>query len=238
MSDLHFLTMLGFGFVFGLRHALDTDHVAAVSTMLARSSSVWRSGLVGLCWGVGHTVMLLAAGTLVMAFQVSIPDPVAQAFEGAVGVMLVFLGGSLAWTLYAERWHWHSHEHDGARHLHVHHHRSGPDHGHVHWLKGAWKPFAVGMVHGLAGSAALLLLVVSSVRTLGEGLTYIAVFGVGSIFGMMLTGALISLPMVYAGSWGTWGPVAQVAVRGMVSLGSVAVGMVMIAQTGFLGLWF
>ena len=92
------------------------------------------------------------------------------------------------------------------------------------------------MVHGLAGSAALLLLVLSNVRTLGEGLTYIAVFGVGSIFGMMLTGAVISLPMVYAGSWGTWGPVAQVVVRGVVSLGAVGMGAVMIAQAGFLSL--
>jgi high-affinity nickel permease len=236
MSDLHFLTMLGLGFVLGFRHALDADHVAAVSTMLARSSSVWRSGLVSLYWGVGHTVVLLAAGTLVMAFQVSIPDPVAQALEGAVGLMLVCLGGSLAWTLYVERWHWHSHEHDGARHLHIHHHQQGADHNHLHWWNGAWKPFVVGMVHGLAGSAALLLLVLSNVRTLGEGLTYIAVFGVGSIFGMMLTGALISLPMVYAGSWGTWGPVAQVAVRGMVSLGAVGIGAVMIVQAGFLSL--
>lgn len=234
MSDLHFLTMLGLGFVLGLRHALDADHVAAVSTMLARSSSVWRSGLVALSWGIGHTVMLLAAGTILMTFQVSIPDPVAQAFEGMVGLMLVCLGGSLAWALYAERWHWHSHGHDGARHLHLHHHRSGPDHDHAHWLKSTWKPFAVGMVHGLAGSAALLLLVLANVRTLGEGLTYIAIFGVGSIFGMMLTGALISFPMVYAGSWGAWGPVAQVAMRGMVSLGSVGVGIVMIAQAGFL----
>ena len=236
MSDLHFLTMLGLGFVLGFRHALDADHVAAVSTMLARSSSVWRSGLVSLYWGVGHTVVLLAAGTLVMTFQVSIPDPVAQALEGAVGLMLVCLGGSLAWTLYVERWHWHSHEHDGARHLHIHHHQQGADHNHLHWWNGAWKPFVVGMVHGLAGSAALLLLVLSNVRTLGEGLTYIAVFGVGSIFGMMLTGAVISLPMVYAGSWGAWGPVAQVVVRGMVSLGAVGMGAVMIAQAGFLSL--
>jgi high-affinity nickel permease len=236
MSDLHFLTMLGLGFVLGFRHALDADHVAAVSTMLARSSSVWRSGVVSLCWGVGHTVVLLAAGTLVMAFQMSIPGPVAQALEGAVGVMLVCLGGSLAWTLYVERWHWHSHEHDGARHLHIHHHQQGAHHDHLHWWSGAWQPFAVGMVHGLAGSAALLLLVLSNVRTLMEGLTYIAVFGVGSIFGMMLTGALISLPMVYARSWGTWGPVAQVVVRGMVSLGAVGIGAVMIAQAGFLSL--
>ncbi|CAI4031515.1 Nickel/cobalt efflux system [Nitrospira tepida] len=236
MSDFHFLTMLGLGFVLGFRHALDADHVAAVSTMLARSSSVWRSGLVGLSWGVGHTVMLLAAGTVMMAFQVAIPEPVAQALEGVVGLMLIILGGSLAWTLYAERWHWHSHEHDGARHLHIHHHHRSPDHDHLHWWNGAWKPFAVGMVHGLAGSAALLLLVLSNVGTLGQGLAYIAVFGVGSILGMMVTGALISMPMVYAGSWGAWGPVAQVVVRGMVSLGTVGVGAVMVAQAGFVSL--
>lgn len=228
--------MLGLGFLLGFRHALDADHVAAVSTMLARSSSVWHSGAVSLCWGLGHTVVLLVAGTLVMVFQVSIPDSVAQVLEGTVGLMLMCLGGSLAWTLYGERWHWHSHEHAGARHVHIHHHRQGADHHHLHWWNGAWKPFAVGMVHGLAGSAALLLLVLAHVQTLAEGLTYITVFGVGSIFGMMLTGALISLPMVYAGSWGPWGSVAQVVVRGLASLGAVGIGAVMIAQAGFLSL--
>jgi hypothetical protein len=181
---------------------------------------------------LGHTLVLLLAGIIVIGLKIAIPHQVVQWFEFSVGVMLVFLGGSLAWSLYLEEWHWHSHEHDGARHMHLHHHQqSTSGHDHVHWLEGAFKPFFVGMIHGLAGSAALLLLVVSIVDTVSEAMTYIGVFGIGSILGMTVIGVLVSAPLLYAESWG---PLARFSVRGLASLGSVTVGVWTMAETGLL----
>ena len=231
MSDFQLLTMLGLGFLLGLRHALDADHVAAVSAVVARSSSIWRSGAVGICWGLGHTLILMIVGVVVVAFKVAIPEHLALWFEFGVGVMLVLLGGSLARTVYLEEWHWHSHEHGGSRHRHLHHHQTSAGHDHPHWLEGSLQPFFVGMAHGLAGSAALLLLVVSAVQTTVQALTYIAMFGVGSILGMMLVGVLISMPLLYAENLG---PVARMSARGLVSVVSIMVGLWTIISTGLL----
>ena len=184
MLDTEFLTILGLGLVLGLRHALDTDHLAAVSTMLAQRPSLRASGMIGLSWGLGHTVVLLLAGAVVLVLRVPIPEPFALAVEFGVGVMLVFLGGMLAVRLVRERWHVHAHDHDGAQHVHLHSHALVEDHGHAHWWRNSIRPFCIGMAHGLAGSAALLLLVLSSARSVSEGLTYIAIFGLGSIIGM------------------------------------------------------
>jgi hypothetical protein len=138
--------------------------------------------------------------------------------------MLVFLGGILGVRLVRERWHVHTHDHDGERHLHLHSHALAEDHGHIHWWRDSVRPFCIGMAHGLAGSAALLLIVLSTARSVSEGLTYIAVFGVGSILGMMLVGMVVSLPVLWSLNLGR--PVF-LAVQGLASLGSVAVGLTM-----------
>lgn len=235
MLDWHLFTLLGLGFLLGLRHALDADHVAAVSSILARSSSLWRSGLIGAWWGCGHTAILLIAGALVIGFKIAIPPALAQWVECGVGVMLIGLGASLAWTLYREDWHWHRHEHDGEPHIHLHHHARSESHHHGHWLEAGMKPFVVGMVHGLAGSAALLLVVLSTVETLGQGLAYIAVFGLGSIAGMVGVGLLVSVPLVYASHWT---PLARLSLRGVVSVATMVVGVWTIVETGLLGRLF
>jgi high-affinity nickel permease len=222
MPDLQFMTMLGLGFLLGMRHALDADHVAAVSTMLAQRPDLRRSGFIGLCWGCGHTAVLLAVGLAVLTLKITIPDAVAQAFESVVGVMLVALGLALAVTLYREQWHLHAHEHDGARHVHLHSHRLGEDHTHRHAWRDSLPPLMVGMVHGLAGSAALMLVVLSAVHTFWEGIAYILLFGIGSILGMVVLGMLISLPFFFSVSLGRY---AQVAVRGLASVGSIGFGI-------------
>ena len=135
MQETEFLTILGLGFVLGLRHALDTDHLAAVSTILAQRPSLRASGMVGFSWGLGHTVVLLLAGSVVLVLRVSIPEPVAIAAEFGVGMMLVFLGGTLAIRLIRERWHVHAHDHAGAQHVHLHSHALVEDHGHGHWWR-------------------------------------------------------------------------------------------------------
>ena len=222
MPDLHFMTMLGLGFLLGMRHALDADHVAAVSTMLAQRPDLRRSGFIGLCWGCGHTAVLLIVGLAVLALKITIPDAVAQAFESIVGAMLVALGLALAVTLYREQWHLHAHEHDGARHVHVHSHRLGEDHAHRHVWRDSLPPVLVGMVHGLAGSAALMLVVLSAVRTLWEGIAYILLFGIGSILGMVVLGVVISLPFLFSVPLGRS---VHAAVRGMASVGSIGFGI-------------
>jgi High-affinity nickel-transport protein len=227
MPDIQFFTVLGLGFVLGARHALDADHIAAVSTILSQRPSLQASGLVGFSWGFGHTVVLLLVGLAVILMKISIPARLAMACELVVGMMLVGLGSSLAWTLYRERWHVHAHRHDGGTHLHLHSHRVHTGHGHEHWLRVSLRPFLVGMVHGLAGSAALMFMVLSTVRTVWEAIAYILVFGIGSIVGMMLLGVLISLPLVLSASLGQR---AQLAVQGLASLGSVGLGFVMIIR--------
>ncbi len=222
MTEPSFLTLLGLGFMLGLRHALDGDHVAAVSTVLAQRPSLRASGLIGFSWGIGHTLILLLVGLVVLWFRVPVPDLLAQAAEGAVGVMLIVLGGLLGMKLFKERWHAHQHDHDGTRHVHLHSHAVLVDHGHPHWWTESVRPLCIGMAHGLAGSAALLLLVVSSAGGVAEGLTYIAVFGCGSILGMMLIGLVLSVPVVWSLRLGR--PVF-LAVQGLASLGSVGLGL-------------
>ncbi|HEX9153914.1 MAG TPA: hypothetical protein VF819_00040 [Nitrospira sp.] len=222
MIEPSFLTLLSLGFMLGLRHALDSDHVAAVSTVLTQRPSLKASGLIGLSWGIGHTLMLLLVGLIVLWFRVPVPELVAQVAEGAVGVMLVILGCLLGVKLVKERWHVHQHDHDGSRHVHFHSHAVVVDHGHPHWWRESVRPLCIGMAHGLAGSAALLLLVVSSARTVTEGLVYIAVFGCGSILGMMLIGLALSLPVVWSLQLGR--PVF-VATQGLASLGSMGLGL-------------
>ncbi len=227
MPDTSFLSILGLGFLLGAKHALDADHVAAVSTLLA-DRPAWRtSGFIGFCWGFGHTATLLLVGLLVIAFKVTISEPVAQGLEVGVGLMLIFLGGSLAATLVRERWHMHVHQHDGAAHVHLHSHQRQRDHGHEHWLPRSLRPVLVGMVHGLAGSAALMLLVLAAVRSVWEGLVYILVFGVGSIAGMVVLGMLISVPLVLSVSWGHR---VQMTVQGLASMGSIGLGLTMVAR--------
>lgn len=222
MVESSYVTILMLGFVLGLRHALDTDHIAAVATVLAQRPSWRASSLVGLSWGLGHTVVLLLVGALVLVLRVPIPEPIAMAAEFAVGVMLVVLGGLLGIKLVKEQWHMHQHDHDGAKHVHLHSHTQSPGHGHSHWWRESVRPLCIGMAHGLAGSAALLLLVVASAHSVMEGLVYITVFGCGSILGMMLIGLILSFPVVWSLRLGQ--PVF-LAVQGVACLGSVGIGL-------------
>ncbi len=222
MTEPSFLTLLSLGFVLGLRHALDTDHIAAVSTVLAQRPSMRASGVIGLSWGLGHTLVLLLVGAAVLLLRIQIPESVANAAEFAVGAMLVVLGTVLARKLLKERWHVHTHEHDGERHLHLHSHQVVPDHRHLHWLRDSLQPLCIGMAHGLAGSAAVLLVVLSTAKTVAAGLLYIAVFGIGSIVGMMLIGLAIAVPVVWSLSIGRQ---MFLAAQGLASVGSIGLGL-------------
>ena len=186
--------ILSLGFAVGLQHAFEADHLAAVASLSARSKHVRDVMVHGLTWGLGHALTLLVlAGGVFVAGSV-IPDAWAGRLEFCVGVMLVGLGVQALWKLWRERAHVHVHAHDGSsEHVHLHSHRDSEAHQHEHGFR--WRTLLVGLMHGLAGSAALLLLAATRVNEPGWGLAYIAVFGVGSMVGMGVLSALIAVPL-------------------------------------------
>jgi hypothetical protein len=191
---------LALGFVLGLRHALDADHLAAVSTFVSEERNVLRSTLVGVSWGMGHTASLLVFGLLVAAFRLALTPRLSQFLEFLVGLMLIFLGGNVLLRLArGGALHAHRHEHDGVEHSHLHMHVGKTEHQHQHrTLRLGGRPFVVGVVHGLAGTAALMMLVVGALPSVLLAAGYILIFGVGSIGGMAAMSLIISAPMVLA----------------------------------------
>src|SRR5712692_4618489 len=228
-----FLSVLGLGFVLGLKHALDPDHMVAVSTIVSESRSVKRSSLIGTFWGLGHTVSLLCASVVVIALKVQIPDRIALWMEFAVALMLIFLGLSTTMkSLRGWKLHRHRHTHDGSTHTHLPLHREGDErvHRHRHLIGVGARPFFVGMVHGMAGSAALTLLVLATIPSAVAGLIYIAVFGLGSVGGMLIMSSLISLPFVLTRKrFNLLSEGLQVAV----GLFSLSFGLFLVWQYGF-----
>jgi high-affinity nickel permease len=188
----HLITLLGLGLLLGLKHALDADHVVAVSTIVSQTGSLKKSSFYGVIWGLGHTVTLLIAGGIILGFKLAMPDKMALGFEFLVGIVLVILGLDVIRRMIKEKIHVHAHDHSGISHTHFHSHGKRTTHSHAH------KSFIVGMVHGLAGSAALTLLVLSTVKSVFQGLMYILVFGAGSIAGMFIVSTIIGLPFVLA----------------------------------------
>lgn len=194
--------LLLLGMVTGLRHAMEADHIAAVSTIVAGGRNRFRRApLLGMLWGLGHTSTLFIAGLIVLLLSVSIPEKVIGTLEFGVGIMLVYLGATTLTGFRVGKFlrgiigrgkkhvHVHVHEDTGIVHSHDHDHH---DHSHGH------KSLIVGVIHGLAGSGALLLLVLSTIDSVLLGLAYIAIFGAGSIAGMAAMSALIGLPFAKA----------------------------------------
>jgi high-affinity nickel-transport protein len=209
------LALAGFGFLLGMRHATDADHVIAVTTILARSRRFVHSTVIGALWGFGHTVTVLLVGVAIIVFNVVIPPPVGLAMELAVAVMLVLLGIlNLTGVLSAVTQrltppaplHGHPHEHlhahagdvDEHPHGHAHLHGHGSDPGLLAtfgWYQ-LLRPVAVGLVHGLAGSAAIALLVLATIHDTGTALAYLVVFCVGVSAGMAILTTVIGLPFL------------------------------------------
>jgi hypothetical protein len=193
-------TTLALGFVLGLKHALDADHLAAVSTMVSEEKNVLKSSLIGAYWGMGHTAALLVFGMAIAAFRLAVPARLSQVLEFLVGCMLVVLGvNAIRKLARSETIHTHTHEHDGTTHSHWHIHLGAAEHAHRHHvLRLGGKPFVVGVVHGLAGTAALMLLVVGALPSMLLALGFILVFGFGSIGGMMIMSVLMGVPLALA----------------------------------------
>lgn len=235
MTSLSTVSVLAFGFVLGLRHAVEADHLAAISTIVGERKSILSSSLVGGLWGMGHTISLLVAGAAVILLGVEIGARTALALEFCVGLMLVALGANALRKLArGGRVHLHVHQHGGRTHIHPHIHGDSTEevpHTH-HDLRLDTRTLVVGMIHGLAGSAALMLLILSTIESSTVGLLYIFVFGVGSIGGMMLMSALISLPIYFTAARFNR---ANLALRGMAGVFSLSFGLLMVYEVGFVG---
>ena len=185
-------SVLAIGFLLGLQHAVEADHLAAVSTIVSEKKNLWTASLVGGLWGVGHTLSLFAVGLLVILLKFQISETTETRLEAVVGVMLVLLGINALRKLFTDKVHVHVHEHGEREHLHVHSHADATEDSHHRF---SLRSILIGMVHGLAGSAALMLLIVPTIHSSALALLYILVFGVGSIGGMMAMSFLIGLPM-------------------------------------------
>jgi high-affinity nickel permease len=190
------------GFVLGMRHALDADHLAAVSTLVSQHRGIARSCLMGTIWGLGHTIALLVAALAVIALKLTISPAVERTLEALVALMLVALGGHVLLRAIGQfHVHRHAHAHGPDRHEHVHVHVGGEtahDHGHV--LRAGRRPLLVGLMHGLAGSAALTVLVVGTLSSTLAAVAYIVVFGLGSTLGMLIVSGVIGIPFALTAS--------------------------------------
>ncbi|WP_346296922.1 urease accessory protein [Rhodopseudomonas sp. P1] len=225
--------ILGLGFLLGMQHALEVDHIAAVSTIAARRSGVGDIVKHGLTWGLGHTLTLFLFAGIALVIGQSIPEQIAEPLEGAVGFMLVALGGHLLWRLWRDRVHVHVHQHgDGVRHLHLHSHADRLSHdaptAHRHEHGFRWRTLLVGLMHGMAGSAALLVLAVSQAPSPAQGLLYVALFGLGSMVGMGALSAVIAVPVVISARSLT---TANRLLQGAVGVLTIAIGLSTIHTT-------
>jgi sulfite exporter TauE/SafE len=228
-QEMSALAVLGAGFVIGLRHALDADHLAAVSAIVSDRKSFWSSSIVGGLWGVGHTISLFAIGLLVILLKIEVSVTAETYLEAAVGVMLVLLGLNVLRKLFfAETVHAHSHHHNGHEHGHIHAHAQGEAERQHHGFSP--RSVIVGMVHGLAGSGGLMLLVLPSIESSSIALLFILIFGVGSIGGMMVMSFLMGLPLHFtAGRFDT----LNKGLRVFAGLFSLTWGMLLIHEKLF-----
>lgn len=227
-------SILAFGFLIGLRHALEADHLAAVATLATRQATLGQSVAQGAAWGLGHTLTLGVFGGIILVMGKALPEGFAQGLELVVGIMLVVLGADVLRRLWRDRVHFHSHRHEGEElHFHGHSHLQGPSHqGHLHRASRRWpvRALCIGMVHGMAGSAALVLLALERVQSVGVGLLYILLFGIGSVAGMALLSMVIALPLRATAHRVN---VAHQALVGVVGLASCALGVHIVYTISF-----
>lgn len=234
--------MLGFlslGFLMGMTHALEADHLAAMAAMSAdRTGGRRRMALRGALWGTGHTIMLFMLGALVLIFGYALTETRAARLEFAVGVMLVGLGANLLWRLARRRVHFHAHSHgDGTVHLHAHQHaaeRGAHDaspHAHEHRQGLPWRALVVGLMHGAAGSAGLLTLAVATTQSPTVALGYVLIFGLGSICGMASLSLVVAWPL---GAMESTARVLHVGVAVLAATVAMGLGVEVMAENAHL----
>lgn len=243
-GSIGLLAVLALGFFLGMRHATDADHVVAVSTIVSRERKVGSAALIGALWGAGHTITIFAVGAGIILFTLVIPPRLGLSMEFSVGLMLVLLGWvnlrgvlrrsqELADENAAEERRTHSH--GGLRHAHRHGEGDGAVRSMDRWF-GGWtvyqwlRPLLVGLVHGLAGSAAVALLVLTTLHNSKWAVAYLLIFGLGTIAGMMVITVAMASALHYAGSRSAWIHRRLSVATGLLSVGF---GLFIVYQMGF-----
>jgi len=245
------LAIISLGFLLGMRHATDADHVVAVATIVARSKKLGTSWFLGACWGLGHTITVFLVGVAIILLKVKIPVRVGLSMEFAVGLALVALGLLNISGYNLGSWGIPKHNHPHNPEDPEHHHEVTPElyamehahtHAHeisIHWLDrlvqqtGTFqilRASVVGLVHGLAGSAAVALLVLTLIGSPRAAVLYLLIFGAGTLAGMLILSALMELTMLRFVNW--WKNMDQwlTVATGLISL---AFGLYVMVQIGF-----
>ena len=227
-------TALLLGLFLGFKHATEADHVVAVSTIVSENKNPLRGIWVGVSWGLGHTTPLLLVGVAILLLKTPLPESYSLILEFGVGIMLVALGLQVFWSLRRREIHVHTHRHGEETHLHFHSHlpeSSGQEH---HGLMNIGKPefrlksYAIGVMHGLAGSAAITLLVLSTIEGFWRGMAYLLAFGVGTIVGMGALTLLLGVPFAFSRN-------SERGIRfikGVAGTGSIVFGVLLMAGIG------
>ncbi len=229
-------SILFLGLLLGMQHALEADHVAAVSSLSMGTRSVRRIATHGAVWGLGHSLTLFCFVGAAIFLDLRFGESMSQVLESVVGVMLILLGGQVLFRLWRDRLHFHSHRHaDGRTHFHVHSHlgenmdHNPGHHVHVHTNTLPFRTLLVGMVHGLAGSTALVLLTATTVQDPVMALLYVALFGLGSIAGMTVLSSLLAVPLAWTARAFTW---AHRSLQAGVGLATLAIGVLLVVEAG------
>lgn len=224
-----------------MRHALEADHVAAVASLATKTTSMKSAIRQGTVWGLGHTFTLFLFSTIVIMTDSIIPEYFANGLEFTVGIMLVFLGGDVIRRLIRDKIHFHSHQHDNkVIHFHAHKHtnklasnksHATSVHKHEHNTDFPIRALYVGMMHGMAGSAALIILTLQSVTSVSTGLLYILMFGIGSIIGMAALSVIIVIPLQHTAKGLTW---INNGLQGVIGVATIALGSMLIYDIGII----
>lgn len=226
------ISILALGLLIGMQHALEADHVAAVSAIASQQSSPRSIISHGAVWGIGHTLTLMLVAGCGLFVGLELSNEMAGWLESAVGVMLVVLGGHLLIRLIRDRIHFHRHRHGNDRvHFHAHSHAGETQphetlpHDHQHPNKLPVRTLLIGMMHGMAGSAALMVLTTQTVQSPIVGFAYIVLFGLGSVLGMAALSAVIAVPLSYSARALTW---ANRGIQSVVAVWTLFLGIYVI----------
>jgi ABC-type nickel/cobalt efflux system permease component RcnA len=231
------VAVLAIGGLLGLRHAFEPDHLAAVSTLATRpgGTRIWTAARLGLVWGIGHTATVGVVALLVIALGVRLPPRLWPAAELLVAALLVWLGGKVIWRYARGRWHMHAHTHvaaeiGGAPHFHLHSHAHAADHLHGHGTVDARRSLGFGIAHGLAGSGAIIALLLAAVPDAPSRVAYFAAFGAGTIVGMLAVSFTLSVLVRMAAERGArWATLLHVGA----AVASVVAGVALAQQVIF-----
>ncbi len=234
------LVVLAVGFLLGLKHATDADHVVAVASIVSKENNLWSSIWIGASWGLGHSVPLIGIGTIILIVKDVALDryeAVAPYLELGVAAMLIYLGISTIWNVLRNRLHIHTHDHGEGPHVHVHASHaigdspesSSPRHDNFYFLGRPVlrvKSLAIGMVHGLAGSAAVMVALLPSIASFWAGAGYLVLFSVGTMLSMSALTILLALPFKASASK----QMLNRAVTVVAGIASISIGGILIAE--------